>query len=64
LREKAGEARDAEILDLYLQCWTQEEIAEKIGFKTHRQVGNILNGIFGKDSEITIPDNLQFYRGF
>jgi len=58
LREKAGEARDAEILELYLQCYSYREIAEKLGISLDT-VGRALSEK-GKVSEIVQPDNLQF----
>ena len=60
LRKKAGEERDAEILELYLQCYSYREIAEKLDIN-HQTVGNILskNGTF---SEIRQPDDLQLYN--
>lgn len=60
LRKKAGEARDAEILELYLQCYSYREIEEKLELG-HGTPANVLekNGRF---SEILQPDNLQFYN--
>jgi len=60
LRKKAGEERDAEILDLYLQCYSYREIEEKLELG-HGTPANVLekNGSF---SEILQPDNLQFYN--
>ena len=60
LRKKAGEERDAEILDLYLQHYSQEEISEKLEVSQNTislsLKKNIENGSF---SEI---DNLQLYN--
>ena len=60
LRKKAGEERDAEILDLYLQCYSYREIEEKLELG-HGTPANVLekNGRF---SEILQPDNLQYYN--
>lgn len=60
LREDAENKRDTDILELYLQCLTQDEIAEKIGI-TQQSVGNILTKS-GKFAEICIPENLQLYN--
>lgn len=60
LRRDEKEQRDAEILELYLQCLTQEEIAKKLGI-TDGTVSNVLskNGMF---SEIRVPENLDLYN--
>jgi len=59
-RANERETRDAEILELYLQCWTQKQIAEKLGID-HRTVGITL-GKISIDGKIPTPDNLQFYN--
>src|SRR4030042_310849 len=64
LREKEEEKRDAEILELYLQCWTQEQIADKLGVD-HRTIGRSLDQSIGQksiDGKIPTPDNLQLYN--
>ena len=60
IRIKEREERDAEILELYLQCYSYREIAEKLGFDDHSLVGRVLeNSINGK---IQQPDNVQYYN--
>lgn len=49
-KEKLDEERDQRILDLHLQCNTQEQIAEMLDI-THKTVSNVLAS-FGKNSEI------------
>jgi len=41
IREKENEERDGRILDLWLSCWTEEEIAEETGI-TRQAVNNII----------------------
>lgn len=59
------EAEDTKILELYLNCQTQEEIAEKLGI-SQRGVGKRLKSIFRifiKDSKSSItPSNIQHYN--
>lgn len=60
IRQEAKEKRNIEILELYLQCWTQEEIADKLGI-TQPSVSNILIKN-EKLCKIYTPDNLQLYN--
>ena len=59
-RKKQKEERDNEILDLYLQCWSQVEIAEKLSLD-QKTIGNALrkNGAL---SEIPKVDDLEHYN--
>lgn len=59
LRKKAGEERDAEILELYLQCCSSREIEAKLGVSDSTVLRVLQNGKF---SEMKQPDNLQFYN--
>lgn len=61
LRKKAGEERDAEILELYLQCYSYREIEEKLGIGRSTTTNAVQNGISSKMDHIQ-PDNLQFYN--
>lgn len=62
IRTQRKNERDQQILDLYLACYTQEEIAEKVKI-SQKAVSNIIvdskNSIGGK---ITTPDSLQYYN--
>ena len=51
------------ILDLYLQCWTQQAIAEEIG-ESQKTVSNVLDGFSknGKPAEITKDFKPQLYN--
>jgi len=60
LREKETEQRNIEILDLYLQCWTQEQIAEKLEV-SHQTIGRAVQDSVDGKMDI-IPDNLQLYN--
>jgi len=60
LREKETEQRNAEILDLYLQCWTQEQIAEKLEV-SHQTIGRTVQDSMNGKMDI-VPDNLQLYN--
>ena len=61
LREREKEQRDVEVLDLYLQCWTQEQIAEKIEL-SQMAISKILNKTISTNGESFTPDNLQLYN--
>lgn len=59
LRDKETDERNAEIIELYLQCWSLEEIAEKFD-KTHPTISSVVKkSINGKTY---IPDNLELYN--
>jgi len=61
IRDKEREDRDIEIVELYLQCFTQDQIANKLE-TTQQTVSNILNTKICTDAKICIPDNLQLYN--
>ena len=61
LRKKAGEERDAEILDLYLQCYSYREIEEKLGIGRSTTTKAVQKGISSKMDHIQ-PDDLQLYN--
>lgn len=60
LRKGEKERRDAEVLELYLQCYSQEQVAEKLEI-AQMTVSSVLNKIC-MHSKTVIPDNLQFYN--
>lgn len=60
LREAETEKRNIEILDLYLQCYSFNEIEEDLDLG-HGTPQNILEKN-GKFSEILHPDDLQYYN--
>lgn len=43
-QKQIKEERNQRILDLHLQCWTQERIAEEIGDITHQGISKIIDG--------------------
>jgi len=55
LRDEEKKQRDVEILELYLQCWTQEQIAEKLGESQPTIARSIQNSMNGKTN--IVPDN-------
>ena len=61
LRDKENDERDLQILDLYLQCKTQQEIADEIG-KSQQMISNSIdntkNQIFTENGK-TAPESLQ-----
>jgi len=59
LREKEKNQRNAEIFDLYLQCWSQEQIADKLGESTSTVSRSLQISTNGK---MQVPDNLQLYN--
>ncbi|MDD5338155.1 MAG: DNA methyltransferase [Dehalococcoidales bacterium] len=62
LKAKEREQRNDEILNLYLQCYTQEEIAEKFTLErttVSKILDNVKERIF---AEIHTPQSLQFYN--
>jgi transposase len=64
IRQAQNTERDKKILDLYLACYTQEEIAEKIKV-SQKTVSNRLQDMISKIStngKITRPDSLQCYN--
>jgi len=62
-RKQLKEDRDSRILDLYLQCWTQERIAEVVG-ESQKTVSNVLDGFSknGNIAEITKDFKPQLYN--
>jgi len=62
LRDKEREERDIEILELYLQCFSQKEIADKLEI-AQRTVSNTLSN-FSTNGDFAnkIPDDLQLYN--
>jgi transcriptional regulator with XRE-family HTH domain len=59
LRKTADEKRDAQILDLYLQCYSIREIEEKLGV-SDSTIDRVLQN--GRLSEMKQPDSLQYYN--
>lgn len=58
-RANEKEKRDAEVLELYLQCYTYQEIGEKININIST-VSRVLQNCI--DAKMQHPDNLQFYN--
>ena len=61
LRQQQDEARDQRILDLWLACQTQEQIAAAVGL-TDRQVRSILAEVRANLPELPPPDSLQLFN--
>lgn len=61
LRKKANEERDAEILELYLQCYSYEEIQNKLNVGASTINNALHNGKLSK-LECPQPDNIQLYN--
>jgi len=59
LRDKETDEQNAEIIELYLQCCTLEEIAEKFE-KTHPTISTIVKKSI--DGKTYIPSNLELYN--
>ncbi len=59
IREEQNEDRDKKILDLYLKCYTEEEISAKVGLKKSR-ISEMVSG-FGQTTETEQPpSSFQF----
>lgn len=62
MREAENKERDDRILEMYLACYTQEEIAKAVGLKQN-SVSVALTRIKNKQLlEIDIPSSLQFFN--
>jgi len=62
IRKEKKQERDTKILELYLACYTQEEIAEKVGLE-RSAVSKILDSVKnGKIAETHIPESLRLYN--
>lgn len=59
IRDKEREERDAEAFELYLQCWTQEQIADKLDVN-QATVSRVMQDSI--DGKMHTPDNLQLYN--
>jgi len=63
LSKEAKEAQKKQIIELYLQCLTQEEIASKVGL-TQERIGQIIRNF--KSEEISkinlVPESLQLFN--
>lgn len=62
LREKEKEELERSIFDLWLSCWSQEEIAEKLNV-AQQTVSSLINTKMRKISEIgnEPPESLRIY---
>ena len=61
IRAKEKKERDVETLELYLQCYTQEEIAEMLQI-SKMTVSRAVSEHLGKGSEMLQPNSLELYN--
>jgi biotin operon repressor len=54
------EERDQRIIDLYLQCWTQEQVADEVGM-SRPYVNKVVSRIRKCESVTTPPDSFKHY---
>ena len=62
MRQKERAKRNDEVIELYLRCWTQEEIAERINISRSRVAQIIINVRNSFEKEKLTLDSLQFYN--
>ena len=64
LREKETERKDIEVLDLYLQCYSYNEIEEKLKMGHGTPSNRLLKTLekISANGKILQPDNLQLYN--